>query len=69
MLLKDILTEAVYPGNVGAMEVYKFYKTASEDQKQDFEELLDRKEYNDAWEMVQDITSVRLHRPDNTQPH
>ena len=66
MLLKDILTEAVYPGNVGAMEVYKFYQTASEDQKHNFEELLDRKEYDDAWEMVQDVTGVRLYRPNNT---
>jgi len=68
MLLKDILTEVSYLGNVGAIEVYKFYQIASEEQKRDFEELLDRKKYDDAWGMVQDVTGVHLHRPNNTQP-
>lgn len=67
MLLKDILNETSYPGNIGAMEVFKFYQTASEDQRQNFEELLDRKEYDIAWKMIQNVTGIRLHRQNNTQ--
>jgi len=60
MLLKDILIEASYPGDIGAMEMFKFYQLATDDQKETFQSLLDRKDYPTAWEMVQKVAGVRL---------
>ena len=61
MQVKDILREASYPGNVGAMEVFKFYQAATPDEKQYFEDMLKRDNIEAAWELVQNVTGVRLH--------
>lgn len=56
----SFIIEAVYPGNVGAMEVFQFFRKASDEQKVEFDQLLARKEYDEAWELVQKVTGVRL---------
>jgi len=60
MLLKD-LKEASYPGNIGAMEVMKFYQQASNEQRGMLDQLLQQKDYENAWELIQQVTDTRLH--------
>lgn len=60
MLLKD-LKEASYPGNIGAMEVMKFYQQASDDQRNEFDDLVKQKDYQNARELIQQVTNTRLH--------
>lgn len=59
-----ICNEASYPGNIGAMEVFHFYRQASPEEKQQFDQHLDQEEYNDAWDLIQDVTGVSL-QPSN----
>ena len=63
MLLENLkpLKEASYPGNIGAMEVMKFYQQASDEQRQELDAMLANKEYEDAWELIQQVTDTRLH--------
>jgi hypothetical protein len=50
-----------YPGNLGMMEMVKFYKVATPEQKQVMKSHLDRKEITQAWELLQNVTGVKLH--------
>jgi len=50
-----------YPGNLGMMEMVKFYKVATPEQKQVMKSHLDRKELTQAWELLQNVTGVKLH--------
>jgi predicted chitinase len=52
--------EASYEGNVGMMEVSKFFKIADESQKKLFKELLEKGKRGLAWKLVQDVTDVKL---------
>jgi hypothetical protein len=52
--------EASYPGNIGAMEVFKFMKVASQDQIKMLKALIDKKEYKIAWALIQGVTGVKL---------
>ena len=62
MKLSDIvITEASYPGNIGAMEVFQFYKQATPEEKERFDHYLQTDNYDEAWELIQDVTGVRLH--------
>jgi hypothetical protein len=49
-----------YPGNLGMMEMVKFYKVATPQQKQAMKSHLDKKQYDQAWELVQQTTGVKL---------
>ena len=53
-------TEASYPGNIGAMEVFKFMQSASQDQIKMLKKLIDEKEYKIAWALIQGVTGVKL---------
>lgn len=65
MRLQDFfIIEASYPGNIGAMEVFKFYKIASPKQKAIFDDMLANNNYEDAWEYMQRVVGVRLHPMD-----
>lgn len=50
-----------YPGNLGMMEMVKFYKVASPEQKRAMKSHLDRKQFAEAWELLQHVTGVKLH--------
>lgn len=52
--------EASYEGNIGMMEVAKFFKIANETQKKLFKELLQKGKRGLAWKLVQDVTDTRL---------
>ena len=55
MKVHEILNEASYPGNIGMMEVAKFYNIATEKQKKQFKELLFQKLTRAAWELIYSV--------------
>jgi hypothetical protein len=63
MKLHDIkpLSEASYPGNIGMMEMFKFYQIASEEDKKQMKELISKKLFDAAWQLLQKVTGVNLH--------
>jgi predicted chitinase len=52
--------EASYPGNIGAMELAKFFKIAGPKEKDLLKALISRKDYSRAWALIQGITGVKL---------
>lgn len=68
MKLTDILLrEAAYPGNIGVVEVFKFYHIATDDERETFEDLLQQHKMTDAWDLIQNVTGVHLdHIQSNT---
>lgn len=52
--------EAAYPGNIGAMEVMKFFQMADDKKKQLFKELIQKGKKGLAWKLVQDTVGVKL---------
>ena len=56
------LDEAVYDGNIGMMELVKFYNKASPKQKSVLQSLIRDKKVKQAWSLIQDVTGVKLHK-------
>jgi hypothetical protein len=54
------IEEASYPGNIGAMEVFKFMQKADPEKKELLKKLIAKKDYSRAWELIQDLTGVKL---------
>ena len=52
--------EASYEGNIGMMEVAKFFKIANQAQKKLFKELLEKGKRGLAWQLIQDVTDTKL---------
>ena len=52
--------EASYEGNIGMMEVAKFFKVANQAQKKLFKELLEKGKRGLAWKLIQDVTDTKL---------
>jgi hypothetical protein len=52
--------EASYPGNLGMMELAKFFQMADDKQKDIFRQLLEKGKKGLAWKLVQDVTGVKL---------
>ena len=52
--------EASYEGNIGMMEVSKFFKIATTAQKKLFKELLEKGKRGLAWKLIQDVTDTKL---------
>ena len=52
--------EASYPGNLGMMELAKFFQTADDAKKKLFQELLQKGKKSLAWKLVQDTVGVKL---------
>lgn len=52
--------EASYPGNLGMMELAKFFQTADDAKKKLFQELLQKGKKGLAWKLVQDTVGVKL---------
>jgi len=59
------LDEASYAGNIGMMELVKFYSKASPKDKSMLQSLIKHKKNNEAWKLVQDVTGVKLHKSVN----
>jgi hypothetical protein len=57
---ESIKHEASYPGNIGMMELAKFFNIANDEQKTLFKQLLEKGKKGLAWKLVQDIVGVKL---------
>lgn len=54
------LTELAYQGNIGIMELIKFNKLATPQQKEDLKKMIGAKQTSDAWNLIQSVTGVKL---------
>jgi len=61
-LLSEIclVTEAAYRGNIGVMEMVKFYQLASPEQKALMRDLIAQHRDKEAWALLQSVTGVKL---------
>ena len=59
------LNEAAYVGNIGVMELVKFYEKASQKQRDMLKSHIKNKNNKEAWKLVQDVTGVKLHKSVN----
>ena len=53
-------SEAAYPGNIGIMELAKFYKMATEEQVKKLKTLMASKQISEAWQLIQKVVGVKL---------
>lgn len=60
MRAEEFTTEASYPGNIGVMEVIRFYREATDHEKVQFKTLIDQGRTADAWQLIQQVTGVKL---------
>lgn len=54
------LVELAYPGNIGAMEMAKFYSSASPEQKSQMKLYLSKKNFDHAIKLLHTVTGVKL---------
>jgi FMN phosphatase YigB (HAD superfamily) len=52
--------EASYTGNIGAMEMAKFFQKATDQQKKILKDLIASGKRGLAWKLIQDVTGVKL---------
>ena len=62
MKFKTKVDEAAYVGNIGAMEMFKFYQKASDEQKKKLQQYIKNKDNKAAWKHIQSVTGVKLHK-------
>ncbi len=60
MRFKEYIEEASYEGNIGIMELVKFYETASKDEVAELKSLMAKKRFKEAWEYFQKVLGVKL---------
>ena len=56
----DGVGEASYEGNIGAMELAKFFQLAKDDDKKLLKDLISKGKKGLAWRLIQDVTGVKL---------
>jgi len=54
------LEEARYVGNIGMMEMFKFFNVATDKEKAHMKDLLFNKLQKEAWEFMQKVTGMSL---------
>lgn len=59
---RKFFSEASYAGNIGIMELIKFYKAATPDQKTKLDTHIKQKNHKRAWDLVQAVTKTKLHK-------
>jgi len=52
--------EASYPGNLGAMELAKFFRIAKDEDKQLLKDIISKGKKGLAWNLIQRVTGVKL---------
>jgi len=57
---EEALMELGYEGNIGAMEMVKFFKMADPRQKEILNQLIKEKEFQRAWALIQGVTGNKL---------
>lgn len=55
-----LFLEASYKGNIGMMEMFKFYQVATPEQKKYMKELIMAGQQEEAWKLLQKVTSSEL---------
>lgn len=60
MRAAEFTKEATYPGNIGMMEIAKFFQVANEQQKELFKRFLENGKKGLAWKLIQDVTNTKL---------
>ena len=66
-MFKTKVDEAAYAGNIGIMELIKFKQKATAEQKKKFDDLLQKKKNKEVWDLVQNVTGVKLHKSVNEE--
>lgn len=59
-LQKESIQEAAYKGNIGMMEMMKFFEVATKEQKEKLKKLIAEKNQTAAWKLIQDVTGMKL---------
>ena len=59
-LIEIALMEAVYKGNIGMMEMFRFHQIATPDEKALMKSLLAAGKQDDAWELLKRVTKTAL---------
>lgn len=57
---EEDISEAAYAGNLGFMEIAKFYQKATDDEKKKLQDLIKNKQEKQAWKMVQNKVGIKL---------
>jgi len=59
--MKDCsMSEAAYKGNIGMMEMMKFFEVATPQEKEKLKKLIADKNQSAAWKLIQDVTGMKL---------
>ena len=56
----NFLLEIAYEGNVGLHEMAQFFQVATPDEVKQFEDLMERNDIPQGWELVQRVVGTRL---------
>lgn len=56
------LIEAVYAGNLGLIELFKFYKVANTQQRHDMKAALDHKDLNAFYRLIHQVIGISLYK-------
>lgn len=59
---KKKVSEAVYAGNIGIMELVKFYNTAPEDIASKVKKLIAAGKQSDAWAIIEKYLGIKMHK-------
>jgi len=54
------LTEAAYPGNIGFVEMVKFYKLASKEELETMEKVIDKNDWEKFKELIKKVIETEL---------
>jgi hypothetical protein len=57
-----VINELDYPGNIGMMEMAKFYQVASPEQKVLMKQLIAANKIDQAWELLQQVSGMKLQK-------
>ena len=57
---KWVLTEAAYPGNMGIIEMVKFYKIATKQEIKEMEKAVERKNWEEFRAIIKKVIGVEL---------
>lgn len=61
IISESVVKELAYPGNIGIMELTKFFQTATDEQKVHFKKLKAAGQMEEAWHYMQSVVGVKMH--------
>ena len=60
LTFKSFISEEIYVGNIGMMEMFKFFNVATPEQKKQMRELIAAQEQEQAWALLKQVTGTEL---------